>query len=81
MSEESVQGQYGISEYPNVKEIYEKIDRLMKLPVQTIRRDAMESYLKYFESKCQKSKEMIQEAKKYIPGGVQHNLAGAAHLP
>ena len=75
MSEESVQGQWGISEYPNVKEIYEKIDKLMALPVQTIRRDAMESYLKYFETNCAKSKELIQEAKQYIPGGVQHNLA------
>lgn len=66
---------YAISEYPNVKEIYEKIAHLTSLPCQEIKRDAMEQYLKYYETKCAKSKVMIQEAKQYIPGGVQHNLA------
>ncbi len=64
---------YGINEYPNVKQIYEKIDRLTKMPVQTIKRDAMNQYLNYYETKCAKSKEMIKEAKNYLPGGVQHN--------
>ena len=35
----------------------------------------MEKYLNYFETKCRGSKQMIEEARKVIPGGVQHNLA------
>jgi glutamate-1-semialdehyde 2,1-aminomutase len=35
----------------------------------------METVLNYFEKQCAKSKAMTDEAKKYIPGGVQHNLA------
>ncbi len=40
-----------------------------------LKRDAMDKYLQYYEEKCQKSKEMINRAMDYIPGGVQHNLA------
>jgi glutamate-1-semialdehyde 2,1-aminomutase len=29
----------------------------------------------YFDQRCPRSKAMIKEAKQYIPGGVQHNLA------
>jgi len=35
----------------------------------------MDEYLQYFETKAAKSKAMTDEAKEYIPGGVQHNLA------
>jgi glutamate-1-semialdehyde 2,1-aminomutase len=66
---------FSISEYHNTAEIYEKLDHLMSLPIYGITRDAMSDYLQYFEGKCSKSKEMITEAKKFIPGGVQHNLA------
>ncbi len=62
-------------DYPNVSEIYRKIDELIKNPIIGIKKDTMTNYLKYFSDKCKKSKEMIEEAKKYIPGGVQHNLA------
>lgn len=65
----------GISVYPEVESIYRNINHLMTLPAYTLKRDAMEKYLKHFDEKCSKSKEMIVEAKKYIPGGVQHNLA------
>jgi glutamate-1-semialdehyde 2,1-aminomutase len=40
-----------------------------------VRREKMQEYLGYFLNKCKRSKEMTDEAKKYIPGGVQHNLA------
>lgn len=64
-----------ISEYHNVKEIYEKINSLMKLPIFGINPTAMKNYLKYYDEKCSCSKQMIIEAKRFIPGGVQHNLA------
>ena len=66
---------FAISEYHDVKPIYEKLNRLVKLPLQHIEPVAMQEYLNYYDTKCQQSKEKFEEAKKYIPGGVQHNLA------
>jgi glutamate-1-semialdehyde 2,1-aminomutase len=66
---------FSISEYHDTAEIYRKLDHLMTLPIYGINKDAMSQYLKYFDEKCAKSKEMITEAKRFIPGGVQHNLA------
>ncbi|MHA2274609.1 MAG: aspartate aminotransferase family protein [Candidatus Kariarchaeaceae archaeon] len=66
---------FGITSYPDPKEINDKIDNLLKLPVVSFKEDALKNYHKYFDDQCKKSKEMITEAKKYIPGGVQHNLS------
>jgi len=66
---------YAITEYPNTREIYAKMSRLLQLAPYKIKKDKMQQYLKYFEQKCARSKNLIQKAKKYIPGGVQHNLA------
>jgi glutamate-1-semialdehyde 2,1-aminomutase len=37
--------------------------------------DALKRYKKYFDERCAVSKETIDAAKRFIPGGVQHNLA------
>ncbi|MHA2252256.1 MAG: aspartate aminotransferase family protein [Candidatus Kariarchaeaceae archaeon] len=67
---------FGISTYHDTQEIYEKIDQLLNLPIHSINPDAMTKYEQdYFDVKCAKSKEIITEAKQFIPGGVQHNLA------
>lgn len=67
---------YAISKYPDAKKITQDLDELIKKPIFSIRRDALEKYEKeYFDKKCSKSKEMINTAKEIIPGGVQHNLA------
>lgn len=66
---------YSISEYHDTAKIYQKLDHLLSLPVSRIKPDTMSEYLKHFDDNCLKSKEMITEAKKFIPGGVQHNLA------
>ena len=66
---------YSVSYWPDDKEIYAKMDRLVNEPLRPIKKEAMDRYLNYFETKCQGSKAMIAEAKKVIPGGVQHNLA------
>lgn len=66
---------YSVSAWPDVKKINEKMDHLVNSKLLKIKPDAMKNYLNYFETKCRKSKEMIEEAKQYIPGGVQHNLA------
>jgi glutamate-1-semialdehyde 2,1-aminomutase len=66
---------YGITEYPNVEEVYAKLDKLISQPIRAVNRTKMKEYLDYFENKCKRSKELTDEAKKIIPGGVQHNLA------
>ncbi len=66
---------FAISEYHNVTEIYDRINALVAQPIRSVQPKKMEEYLNYFEMKCTKSKAMTDEAKKYIPGGVQHNLA------
>jgi glutamate-1-semialdehyde 2,1-aminomutase len=66
---------YAISEYPDVDAVYARLDALVRQPLRKVRRDAMAEYLEYFETRCRRSKELTDEAKEYIPGGVQHNLA------
>ena len=67
--------QYGISEYPKVDEVYAKLDALTSQSLRPIKREKMQEYLNYYDTKCKRSKELTDEAKKIIPGGVQHNLA------
>jgi glutamate-1-semialdehyde 2,1-aminomutase len=64
-----------ISEYPDVDAVHAGLERLVEQPLRRLSRSAMADYLDYFEAKCQRSKELTDEAKRYIPGGVQHNLA------
>jgi len=67
--------QYAISEYHNVDEIYAKLNKLVNQPLRPVKREKMQEFLGYFEARCKRSKALTDEAKKYIPGGVQHNLA------
>jgi glutamate-1-semialdehyde-2,1-aminomutase len=66
---------YAISEYLDVDATYARLKTLTKQPLRPIKREKMAGYLDYFEKKCVKSKALTDEAKQYIPGGVQHNLA------
>ncbi len=59
----------------NRLEIYEKIAHLLSLPVLSINDKAMKGYLSYFDERCSRSKKMSGDARNFIPGGVQHNLA------
>ena len=67
--------QYAISEYPDTVEIYSKLKNLINQPLRPVRRDRMQEYLDYFDTRCIRSKALNEEARKIIPGGVQHNLA------
>jgi glutamate-1-semialdehyde aminotransferase len=67
--------QYAISEYPDVKEVYRKLDLLISQPIRQVRPEKMKEYLNYFDIKCKRSRQLTDEAKLVIPGGVQHNLA------
>ena len=72
---DTIQNGFAISEYHDVKEIYKRLDALLTQPIRPVKRSAMAEYLNYFEEKCARSKPIIERAKQFIPGGVQHNLA------
>jgi glutamate-1-semialdehyde 2,1-aminomutase len=66
---------YAISEYPNTEEVYAKLNQLVSQPLRPVKREKMQEFLGYFENRCKRSKTLTDEAQKFIPGGVQHNLA------
>ena len=67
--------EYAISEWHDTAEIHARLKELVKQPPRPIRREQMQEFLNYFETKCRISKVLTDQAKEYIPGGVQHNLA------
>jgi len=67
---------FAITNYPDVDKITSDLNSLIENPIRRLREDALRAYVAtYFEKGCAKSKAMIEEAKDFIPGGVQHNLA------
>ncbi len=66
---------YAISEYHDTNAVYEKLNNLISQPMRPIRREKMQEFLAQIDQSCKRSKELSDEAKKLIPGGVQHNLA------
>jgi glutamate-1-semialdehyde 2,1-aminomutase len=72
---------FAISEYLDAKATYAKLNRLLGLPIRSLKPDAMEAYLAYYDERCQQSKAQIDVAMEYIPGGVQHNLAFSHPFP
>ena len=59
----------------DVDNVKAKAKALWEAPVLHMRPDALEKYQKFFDEKCQKSKELTDEARTCIPGAVQHNLS------
>lgn len=66
---------YAISNWQDAKDIYARLDNLTSQPIYCISDEELDKVLTHFDTKCAKSKEITTEAKQYIPGGVQHNLA------
>jgi len=66
---------YAISTYHDVDDIYRRLKKLIDEPARPLERAAMTDYLRRLDDECPKSRAVIADAKKYIPGGVQHNLA------
>lgn len=67
---------FAIDQYLDAAEVIRQLDELIQKPVWSIRKDKLEDYVEnYFNARCPQSKAMISQAKKVIPGGVQHNLA------
>ena len=68
--------QYGVTFWEDPDKIYEALHKLTSQPIYEVKKSEMDRILvEYFDTKCAKSKAISTEAKKYIPGGVQHNLA------
>jgi glutamate-1-semialdehyde 2,1-aminomutase len=54
--------------------IHNKAKEVIEHP-RRLKRSSVEKYLDHFETKCATSKARLEEAKKVLPGGIQHNLA------
>jgi len=66
----------GISRWDNPARINRQLRNLTRQPIWEVNdKYYAETILKYYDEKCVKSKAVYEEAKNYIPGGVQHNLA------
>lgn len=66
----------GISRWDDPDLINAKLKELTSQPIWEVSDDYYEGeVLPYFEEKCKASKAVYEEAKDFIPGGVQHNLA------
>ena len=67
---------YGINKLDKAADINAELKNLTSQPIYKVSKEYYEGkVLPYFDQKCKKSKEITEEAKRYIPGGVQHNLA------
>jgi hypothetical protein len=47
---------YAISEYPNVEDVYRRLDALISQPMRKITPESMQANLAYFDQKCSRSK-------------------------
>ena len=62
--------------WPKAQDIYNELHELTSKPIYCVSDEAYKDIVEnYFDKKCAKSKAITAEAKNYIPGGVQHNLA------
>jgi glutamate-1-semialdehyde 2,1-aminomutase len=66
---------YAISQYPDVPAVNQRLHRLVHSPLRTLPKEALERYEAWYEQHAAGSKALAAEAERYIPGGVQHNLA------
>lgn len=66
---------YGITNWEDPQKIDERLKKLTSMPIYELSEEALKDVLIHFDTKCQGSKKVSEEAKNYIPGGVQHNLA------
>lgn len=66
---------YSIREWEEPERIYKELKELTTQPIYEISEEEHKRVLEYFDTNCAGSKRIATEAKNYIPGGVQHNLA------
>ena len=66
---------YGITRWEKASRINERLENLRQQTIYDVAPDALKDILEYFDTHCAQSKAITAEAKGFIPGGVQHNLA------
>ncbi len=65
-----------ISRWDDPNEINARLKKLTSQPIWEVDDEYYNGeIMKYYDEKCKASKAVFEEAKNYIPGGVQHNLA------
>ncbi len=68
--------QFSISSWQDAKDINLRLKKLQSTNAYSVGKENYEKIVEeYYLGKCPKSKAISDEAKQYIPGGVQHNLA------
>ncbi len=66
----------GISRWDDPNAINEQLKTLTSVPIYEVSENYYKNdVMRYFDEKCARSHAVYEEAKEYIPGGVQHNLA------
>ena len=66
----------GISRCDDPNEINARLKNLTSQEIWEVTDDYYNDViLKYYDEKCTQSRAVYEESQKYIPGGVQHNLA------
>lgn len=66
----------GISRWDDPKDINARLKNLTSQPIWEVDDEYYKNtILKYYDEKCKESRAVFEESQKYIPGGVQHNLA------
>ncbi|MCE5189817.1 MAG: aminotransferase class III-fold pyridoxal phosphate-dependent enzyme [Eubacteriales bacterium] len=66
----------GISRWDDPKIINDQLKALTGAPIHEVTEEYYSNdVMRYFEEQCARSRAVFEEAKEYIPGGVQHNLA------
>jgi glutamate-1-semialdehyde 2,1-aminomutase len=66
---------YGITAWPDMTDLMDRLGALLKEKPRGIAPANMPGVLAWFDEKCQGSKALAARAEAVIPGGVQHNLA------
>ena len=66
----------GISRWDDPNTINDQLKKLTDAPIYEVSQEYYQGeVMRYFDEKCTRSCAVYEEAKEYIPGGVQHNLA------
>ncbi|WDP92531.1 MAG: aminotransferase class III-fold pyridoxal phosphate-dependent enzyme [Desulfobacter sp.] len=72
---------YAIRQYHDTRAVLARLNALTAGPIRRLKKEALNAYMDWFDTNCKKSKIRINEAKQFIPGGVQHNLAFNVPFP
>ena len=67
---------YAVSAWPDTRDILARLyDLANNQPIHRLSRSRLEACLRYFDTRCARSRALHDKAKERIPGGVQHNLS------